>query len=497
MTADLSAGIAQQRPDCPDKPFTYTVPDWFISDNVNTCAQLQSAKPGIGFSSSPKETDSKPETGHDKQDKENTFRVCRETFSAAKDTLAALLVPDGQGQLASHSNGAIIQCGKDEAPAIMAAFVHELARELRATLVTLTLDDFHALAVAYEDQTPEEWRQDSPKDYKEDCFEDPVYLQSFRLMFRYFGSKGSDDKAKMRMDQAFDSLINLPERYSQGEKVTTVRNGAEDTNPATPADQPLIIHISDTEDFVENRGSHGRQILGKLQDYAATARKAGKPVAIVATQGSSRGPLHAVSNKLQIPLYAAFSLNYVRIPSALRKKKTSSPGLSQSSVRDLKFLLRYYTRQYFDPNLLTPKAAWPIQLESEGIDFDEDEHDLLTAIALQITGRAFVKQQLGLEDVADVVRQVSLSRRKEGGDASDESSDDESEDSGDDQCRDDAGSGAAESQTTDAGTADDGARESDTEFQPPSRDEMNKYEESLVSSIVNISKSDDIYNLQH
>lgn len=116
----------------------YSIPSWFVSDNVKTAAQPSATEPKLVFSELP---NNKNCPGR----QDGAFTVCRQTFLSVRDTLASCLVRDADGEFPTYNIGAILSYLEDEIDQrfpMIAEYLDALAKELGAALITLTLHDF-------------------------------------------------------------------------------------------------------------------------------------------------------------------------------------------------------------------------------------------------------------------------------------------------------------------------------------------------------------------
>ncbi|OAR01951.1 hypothetical protein LLEC1_04878 [Akanthomyces lecanii] len=454
----------------------YTIPDWFFSDNVKTATQLSAAKPKIFLADLPKSSFGKEGLKHDyEKDGETAFGVSRQTFLSARDTIASCLVHDAHGRLSTQNNGLILRIEKKHPPEMPMEYVDALAKEFSATSVTLTLHDFHALAAAYQDQTPAELQQPFDQDLTRNMSRELGYSKlhpSHDLVCHYFGNRGrqkATDAANERSKQALAAILGVQRRITSNEAT------AVNKDPAPSPEQPLMIHVAEAQLLMER--SQGLRIVARLADAVAQERKAGKPVTLVITGdhvARYRIDFRELSGKSGIPTSATLSIKYLVVPAALDSAKDSNTKVSASFIANLKFLLRFYARQNFDTETLLPKTKWNLELDDSINTLSAENSHLLESVAMQITGRAFGGQKLSVDDVAKVVNQVAIGQKIEAGEYNltphqeDADTEDDSETSSDDD--------------DNSETGKNGIRE---------ESDLNKYEKALHGSIVKVEQLQD------
>ncbi|KAM3506602.1 hypothetical protein MY10362_002256 [Beauveria mimosiformis] len=392
----------------------YSVPSWFVSDNVKTAAQLSATEPKLVFSEL---ANNKNCSGR----QDGAFTVCRQTFLSVRDTLASCLVRDVDGEFPTHNIGAILSCFEDQRDRIFAEYLDALAKELGAALVTLTLHDFQALAAAFEDETPAETRRALVKAEEHEtryASRDETH-PAHRLVLRYFAKSGkATADAGERWKHAFAAVLNAQDGCTNGGKLD---KSHETANSTTSINQPLVVHIAESHE-IESKMEDGR-IFARLKESVIKARDAGKPVILVISGEAN----HYELRKSGVVSSAAFTITYVGVPVTPEPAQKPDAINSTDFVNKLKFLLRWGSRHFFDSETLLPRTKWSFDhaITSSNVSLDDK---LLDSIALQIVGRALGGRKLTFEDVEQVVSQVLISTKTERDDidsASDVSDDDD------------------------------------------------------------------------
>ncbi|KAJ6785619.1 hypothetical protein PWT90_00492 [Aphanocladium album] len=458
--------------------FKYTLPDWFLSHNVKTVKQLQEATPKIRLSQHKNQDQFGAEirlNGDARPDKQQTFRVCRQTFSGVRDTLTYALLPDSRGQLPEEVCGAEIKCKKGESRDILAGYTELLAKELGATLVTLNMDDIHALALEFAEQKP----QDMQRQFEREYYASKLYPSCLPMSF-YFGSKSGKKVSKSASAAAYAALFTAGE-LAEGASVAGQDGGSDNVAPAKAAERPLLIHIEEFETFYDMDRCVSSVPQG-IRDMVVKERKKGRSVVLVATCSDS-----SMSSSLNTPAYAKFSLNSVHVPSAFQKVKEPKNRPSAFFMRKLRLCLRFHARHYFEPDVLLPATQWDIHFDGGFEGFRVLDDALVMSLVSQITGRARNNPRLSLRDVAQVLHQVSASRKKEEKESaectSDEDTDEESE-------RQNSRNGTANRESEES--EDESECDSDTDpLERLRRKDLNKYEERLLPSIVDTAELQD------
>ncbi|KAJ3472756.1 hypothetical protein NLG97_g10738 [Lecanicillium saksenae] len=419
----------------PEKPtFSFTLPEWFLSDNVKTAKQLRESKPKIRLSRQKNPRDfgaTVKQTSDHPRDKQDTFHESRE---------------------------------------IVAAYTEALAKEFDATLITLSIDDVQALALEFADQKPE----DPNKVVKRGYYTSSLY-SSLLPMAYYFASETSEKASKSLSGLAYNALFtagDLADAASAAEQDGSIDSAA----PATTVDRPLIIHVEETKLFEMDTCSE-RAIRG-LKEFVIKERKKGRSIILVMTS-----PANISYSTLGLLEHSAFSLKSVHVSPALKRVNEARNGPSEFFMRKLKLCLRFHARQYLNPELLLPRIQWNLDLDENCEKFKDTNDALLVSLVSQITGRAHGEPQLILRDIVEVLHQVSASRKKEAKDQHEDTSEDETDE--------ERGHASYSSETR-------GRKEDDTDCETEDcwddsgdhgqcRD-LSKYEKALVSSIVNTSK---------
>ncbi|PQK08494.1 hypothetical protein BB8028_0001g05680 [Beauveria bassiana] len=439
----------------------YSIPSWFVSDNVKTAAQLSATEPKLVFSELP---NNKNCPGR----QDGAFTVCRQTFLSVRDTLASCLVRDADGEFPTYNIGAILSYLEDEIDQrspMFAEYLDALAKELGAALVTLTLHDFQALAAAFEDQTPAETRRALLKVEEDAPTSSSCYrtYPAHRLVLRYFSksSKAITDGGRWR--HTFAAILNAQDGYTNGGRLD---QSHETRTSTTSIDQPLIVHIADSHEF---QGKiNGDFVFARLRDCVVKAREAGKPVILVISGCSG----YYVLRKSGVVSSAVFTIRCVGVPVTAEPAQKPDGINSTDFVNKLKFLLRWGSRQFFDSEILLPRTRWTFDhaITSCNVRLDDE---LLDSMAAQIKGRALGGRKLTFEDIEQVVSQalISTETERKGFKAEEQESDTES---ASDVSDDDQDSG------------------SETDVHEPSRKfKTDKYESQLLSSVIKVEELQD------
>ncbi|KAM3511329.1 hypothetical protein MY11210_005002 [Beauveria gryllotalpidicola] len=438
----------------------YSVPSWFVSDNVKTAAQLFATEPKIHLSEL---ANNKNYSGR----QDEAFTVCGQTFLSVRDTLASCLVRDADGEFPTHNTGAVLQCSDNQRARIFAEYLDALAKELGAALVTLTLHDFQALAAAFEDQTPAETRRALAEDEKHEARKasGTETHPAYHLVLRYFANscKATAD-ADQRWKQAFAAILNAQDGCTNDGKFDMTGTLTKSIH------QPLIVHIAEGQEFLSKM--EGGRVFARLTKCVIKAREAGKPVILVITGRVDYFALHEYG----VPSSASFTIGYVGVP--LTPELAPEPDASNLTdfVKKLKFLLRWCARHHFDTETLLPRAKWSFH---HGLTFSNVRLDdkLLESIAMQIVGRALGGRKLTFEDIEQVVFQVLIGTKTEKVRFQFKTKNSEQEsdaDSASNVSDDDQGSG------------------SETEVREPSRKvDTDEYESHLLSSVIKVEELQD------
>ncbi|OAA49188.1 ATPase family AAA domain-containing protein 1-A [Beauveria brongniartii RCEF 3172] len=431
----------------------YSVPSWFVSDNVKTAAQLSAIEPKLVFSEL---ASNKNCSGR----QDGAFTVCRQTFLSVRDTLASCLVRDADGEFSTHSIGAILSYSKDQRDRIFAEYLDALAKELGAALVTLTLHDFQALAAAFEDETPAETRRALMKAEEHETRNAPSNEThpAHRLVLRYFAKSGkATADAGERWKHAFAAVLNAQDGCTNGGKLDKSHETATST---TSINQPLIVHIAESHEIAIKMEEGGR-IFARLKESVIKAREAGKPVILVISGLAD----HYELRKSGVVSSAAFTIRYVGVPVTPEPAQKPEAINSTDFVNKLKFLLRWGSRHFFDSETLLPRTKWIFDhaITSSNVRLDDK---LLDSIAVQVMGRALGGRKLTFEDIERVVSQVLISTKTE---------------------REGIKAGEQESDTDSASDVSD-----DDDVREPSRQvKADKYESHLLSSVIKAEELQD------
>ncbi|KAM3562275.1 hypothetical protein ARSEF4850_002844 [Beauveria asiatica] len=437
----------------------FSIPSWFVSDNVKTAAQLSATEPNIVFSEP-----ANIKNCSSRQD--GAFTVCRQTFLSVRDTLASCLVRDADGEFPTHNIGAILSYSGDQRDRIFAEYLDALAKELGAALVTLTLHDFQALAAAFEDQTPAETRRALVKAEEHETRNASSHEAhpAQRLVLRYFAKSGKTTAdAGERWKHAFAAILNARDGCTNGGELD---KSHETGTCTTSINQPLLVHVAESNEFTSKL--EGGCVFARLKKCVIKAREAGKPVILVISGRVN----HYQLQKSGVVSSAAFTIRCVGVPVTPEPARKPDAINSTGFANKLKFLLRWGARHFFDPETLLPRTKWSFDhaITSCNVRLDDE---LLDSIAVQIMGRAVGGRKLTFEDIEQVVSQVLISTKteEEGLKAGEQESD---TDSASDVSDNDQGSG------------------SETDVREPSRKVMaDKYESQLLSSVIKVEELQD------
>ncbi len=323
MTSDMNPGPGSGS--VPDQatvasvtmPPNLTIPDWFLSNNVKTVEQLANTEPNIFLKDLAEKETGKEGLKHDyAKGAESAFSVCSQTFLSARDTLASCLVRDVHGQLETHNNGVRLELRNENSAEILTEYVDALAKELGATLVSVTLHDFQALAATYRDQMPPEFRQDLKPALGKYKYK---LHPSYDLVCHYFGNRclrNATDVASERSKQAFGTILHVQRRNTGDEQSIGTKR------LASSRERPLLIHIAEARPLEED--SQGIRVLARLRDAVFEERKSGRPVILVMTHGYLEvySSSDRLSKKSGIPTSAVLSIKHFDVPAAREKPNT-------------------------------------------------------------------------------------------------------------------------------------------------------------------------------
>lgn len=410
MTSDSESQSGEPTPKSWDEESCYDLPEWFLTHNLKIPAQLKEIKPKIRWIMKDESTET------DANAEEIGYGVSRQTFLAVRDTLSALAVIDSRDRLPLYSMGATIQCKFPESAEVCTEYVHALAKELNATVATVSLNDLRALATNFDLQEAERFGLGpTTRDRDGECYRRDVHGSLGELphpadeaLIYYFGQKCKRHAGcnHERTKRAYGSLVGIQPANA-------------DRNPKTKTSNVpghLIIHVADAQLLLPV--TH-RRVLSRLREAVFDARSHDIPVTLLITaQLDTNSNQHQYRQKtiedgrlFQIkggtPPAATFVLDKVVIPEELKKRAVSANSVSDLFILGLKSLLRQYADQRFEPELLLPNTSWDLKVDEPLDKLDGKDVHFIERVAVQILGRGWGKKKLGLEEIAEVVREAS------------------------------------------------------------------------------------------
>lgn len=347
-----------------------------------------------------------------------------------QDTLAAAFVRGKDGKLLLRKAGIMIWYPEHGPRAVFDPVLIEAARSARASIISISLEDFEDLAADFYEQErhmgPEVMRwKDGPHDPT--AFEGEDQSIS-RIASYYFAANCARCDSQNSPDLCMCALSALLDAQHHGKDVaeeSTKDNvekafgddvegnqiGVKKSLINTQSQPRTVIHVRNVN-TLEN-AERGFCFLHRLQDFVQDRRRDGQDIALIATVFSDEDLSDSCSD---LSFVSQLDDNFfmpitIKLLSASPEHADGShTSLASINIRRLKRLLRREILDAFSPDVLEPWTEWSQYSGKKSQCIGEmlwSKQDLNRAV-IQIIGKTLEKTELSLDDVQMVLRRRGL-----------------------------------------------------------------------------------------
>lgn len=458
---------AENKPDTPEAENTwpeYTIPKWFLVHNVQTLVDVKATQPPFPIIFKPaneSEDSSEDEDEDTTNDSDSTretngspnaqregleapgYEIPEASFSELRDVIAAAFVRDGKGKLSTSCVGALVHGPLDEFSPFTQGMLQRVAKDLGASLVSVTRDDLMDLGWEFD-------RQDKARADADEEADAEAEIASERDFDWDASSVGGDDDE----DKGRTFLSELGNRYFSSRhgrppqddwyRARSAFNALLDSHLAKskPTESnPAIIHMHDCFKILHK--SSWSRVLNRLSQAVRYRRTIGQPIVLVGSivdRSSGNECCANCKNSGHIP--GQFQTNVAKVEDEM---KMGSPGSSTVAlypkcvwpkgairhsdigcgvrravnIRQLKRALRDQIPHLFTPEVLhellepstAPRARGFEDEDCEMGEFYWNRGQIRRAVA-QMAGRALGKSHVDLDDVKAVLLRLGLIKKK-------------------------------------------------------------------------------------
>lgn len=299
-----------------EKNVKYSVPEWFLSHNIQSPAELKDAGSAISLCD---EEPPHPHTSYfNKKDEAITtqqdprngaqvqqdlggwwdddwagYYVFRDLFAELRDTTASALVRSGaRGRLPSSTQGVVLRSSVRGGRDFLDEVVLRVARDLEVTLVSIGMEDIEDLGWEFDQQ---ELETDPECDLcqSEEEGEEPDRESFMGPALHYFavdGKKNASEEAWDRHKRAFSAILDAPKlktttttttatsAKAQAQTAAEVETGVRPVATTTER-KPFLLYFRDVKRMLDVDTSC--KFLDRLQECVEQRRRAGESIALV------------------------------------------------------------------------------------------------------------------------------------------------------------------------------------------------------------------------
>jgi SpoVK/Ycf46/Vps4 family AAA+-type ATPase len=514
----------------------YRIPEWFLTRNVKTPAELHDSEVTIELiscnSTKSEEEDSVYEVNGKSQPIENDivpkYKVPYDEFFELRDITGAAFLRDQQGQLSPHKPSVFLrsQSRSSEEKMFFEAVAAHLAKEMDATLISATVEDLEDLGWEFsrqENTSSHEGIKDSKEPSSEDSgskgsdskhsdiegsdigesdieesdteesdteesgsdeYDSEDYdtdQKSTNSLAEYYFAVKSKPKASpedwSRNERAVSAILDAPKSKagsaSQLGDKGGILSGANGESNQTPL--PIILHIRDS--LRPKAYSESFRFLARFLDSVQERRKSGESVILLVNLSCRKERVRFTKIIAQSKLLTVT----MTPPSSSKETPGHKASVGTINLRRLKAMLREPHFHLFPEGLLSPFADWSrAEFDPNAIGRVFWSGYRLQRATVQIAGRAYRRDQLQLEDIQVVLTRMGLNKvDKSTNDLNDEAT------VSDESVTDDVNGEATGSDKSVKNELSQGKTETWSEWQDRLKRSLDKYESKLVSYIVN------------
>ncbi|KAK7747601.1 hypothetical protein SLS62_009012 [Diatrype stigma] len=459
---------------CGDKPadknVKYSVPEWFLSHNIRSPAELKDVSsaislcdeepphPHTSYVKDAAPTQEPPRQGAQAQqdfgswldDDWAGYYVFRDLFAELRDTTASALVRSGapRGRLPSSTQGVVLRSSVHGGRDFLDEVVLRVAQDLEVTLVSIGMEDIEDLGWEFDQQ---ELETDPECDLcSEEEGEQPDRESFMGPALHYFavdGKKNASEEAWDRHKRAFSAILDAPKMKSTTTTNTEAQTAEVEAGarPTAKERKPFLLYFRDVKRMLDVDTSC--KFLDRLQECVEQRRRAGESIALVvglshagtsdedtSSAASCRWtPCHCCCwicedcndhgckthtcepERIKDRLLAERTPIITMTPSKITEKMLEryegrregvAPG--DVNLRRLQRTLRLQIPQHFAPGVLQPQSSWFKEFGAKSLEDSLWSELEVDRAAAQVIGKAWRKPQLDLDDVGVVLRRMSL-----------------------------------------------------------------------------------------
>ncbi|KAK6507852.1 hypothetical protein TWF481_006274 [Arthrobotrys musiformis] len=437
----------------------YALPSWFLSGNVKPLADLERQQTRFHIAGSPSGDHSQQEgqpvlgselqhnaTARTNNGSSESYSMPYKYYLEARDQVLCGLLRDSSGGLVSETASTLLSAEFLEVGYVQ-ALVETLARDVRADLISIDVQDLEDLGCHFERQDSERKPQAEAPDQEEaapkpeekesdkkpdsgrpsepDLFKSLTGMDMNRLM-RCQCSTCTSSENKFKKATTYFAAVNPNHHYKNAEDyarnkaalatlldydMDALRSNRENPNSPTKArTEPLIIFVRDLKKI-----SHihkGFRILSRLRDAITERRKCG---ALVIGIFSWIGPDFAMSFIKKTGAAEIFRLHETSHDAKMSKERRGLKN-RETNIRLLKQGLKRKFSDFVDDDVVGLEADWGWK-KSRHIDSflcrDEISTTDLGRMVSLIGARAHGKPKIGPQDIMDVLDSKESRRIRE------------------------------------------------------------------------------------
>ncbi|KAI1364794.1 P-loop containing nucleoside triphosphate hydrolase protein [Xylaria arbuscula] len=385
----------------------YNIPDWFRCRAMATFdaismkqinlrivdkarQDVENCREGSDMNNTVSSTEPKGQT--------NYFEIDGDAYSKLQDIVAAACVLDNRGQLPASGTSILLRYSSNDGLAVCDEVLHYLAREMRASLVSLDLEDMQDLVEEFDDQDKIRRKTDAEVSSEDE----PNRNDEFGLFKHYFAvrSKRKETKeATERYNQVLTSLLDSLYVEKSGRLAE-----ADDLSPSNQS--MLLLYVRDTVGILNVEWRRPR-FFARIWEAVAERRSKGNHIVLICAVDETSSS-YRFEKKIRIG-----KANDVDLPSCLSNMEynmTPDSGVGVRNAQRLKRMLRKRIGYAFSKEDLDPRAEWlqkgmAPQSMSEAL-WEEDD---LQCVVMHIAARYWRHSRvLNLDDIRDVLIQMGL-----------------------------------------------------------------------------------------
>lgn len=319
-------------------------------------------------------------------------------YSEIRDITASALLYDRVSEQSYREQPSIllrIPQSDESQTDLLESLVAHIAAEVGGTLISVDLDDLHALSIDFV-------LQDS---------EDEIEIPSFPTSFEYFFGIGCKKHASQNDFQPNQRAMSAILDSSPKLKLTSRESLNRPSSEHKSLESPVFLLLHDVKRILVDIGRGGK-IIKTLRTAVQERRNRGNPIIFFTTlfyDHSKPGMLDYREERVRKKILVD-STSVIDLPPLVPQGHVSTARARDSNLSKLKRILRRKLRPGFQSDILAPGGVeWDLaKLEpvSSVLEKSAWSDSTCERVARQIVGRTWDKSTLDLEDICEVIARL-------------------------------------------------------------------------------------------